>query len=472
MPVTLFATTSKLHKKLAGEYESQRLERAADIVQRNREELAEALAGLRRYHKNGETIPVSDDEEEDPITVAMQRLAGPQRPRHDYIIQGVTQQMGSSAEVCAAVAACLRLKNGTEAVQERAKELREAAKHCLFPVPSPGAAPQDVDGTVEALHRACCREVAAELARLGTAHRLGSPRKPRRVQRRAPHGGYMKKKRARVTWARVHYDEQLWGAYEPCGCQGPCKPETCPCIQSVNFCEKFCGCNCKTCGNRFEGCSCRAAPGGRCARGTCPCIAASRECDPDLCRACFPTLTGQAAPNDACCNMNLRRRGRKRIVMGLSDVQGWGAFLSGSARKGDHLGEYVGELISHEEAERRGKSYDLDDNSYLFDLNKKWVVDAKSKGRTVRFANHSDAANCQTRIFMVDGDHRIAILAKEDLQDGEEIFYNYSYKKETAPSWAKGKQQRPPGGPSSSHSSANPVGAKAAAPSSDSESDF
>ena len=57
MPVTLFATTSKLHKKLAGEYESQRLERAADIVQRNREELAEALAGLRRHRKpSGSTI--------------------------------------------------------------------------------------------------------------------------------------------------------------------------------------------------------------------------------------------------------------------------------------------------------------------------------------------------------------------------------------------------------------------------------
>ena len=57
MPVTLFATTSKLHKKLAGEYESQRLERAADIVQRNREELAEALAGLRRDRKpSGSTI--------------------------------------------------------------------------------------------------------------------------------------------------------------------------------------------------------------------------------------------------------------------------------------------------------------------------------------------------------------------------------------------------------------------------------
>ena len=43
----------------------------------------------------------------------------------------------------------------------------------------------------------------------------------------------------------------------------------------------------------------------------------------------------------------------KKIAMGLSHVAGWGAFLREPARKNELIGEYTGELVDQEEAERR-----------------------------------------------------------------------------------------------------------------------
>lgn len=81
--------------------------------------------------------------------------------------------------------------------------------------------------------------------------------------------------------------------------------------------------------------------------------------------------------------------------MGLSDVQGWGAFVHSGAAQGEFLGEYCGELVDHVEADRRGKVYDRDDNSYLFNLNLDWAIDARLKGNKLRFANHAAKANCR-----------------------------------------------------------------------------
>lgn len=76
---------------------------------------------------------------------------------------------------------------------------------------------------------------------------------------------------------------------------------------------------------------------------------------------------------------------------------GWGAFLGQAARQHDFLGEYVGELLSQAEADRRGKAYDRSNNSYLFGVNSAWVLDAREAGNNLRFANHRSQPNCQTR---------------------------------------------------------------------------
>lgn len=227
--------------------------------------------------------------------------------------------------------------------------------------------------------------------------------------------------------------------YTPCDCQSMCGKQ-CPCLRSGTCCEKYCGCS-KGCKNRFRGCHCAKS---QCRSRQCPCFAADRECDPDVCRNCWVgcgdgTLGGppQIGDNYECRNMKLLLKQQQRVLLGRSDVSGWGAFLKNPVNKNDYLGEYTGELISHREADKRGKIYDREDSSFLFNLNDQYVLDAYRKGDKLKFANHSPTPNCYAKVIMVAGDHRVGIFAKERIAAGEELFYDYRYEPDRAPAWAR-----------------------------------
>ncbi|PIA61090.1 hypothetical protein AQUCO_00300541v1 [Aquilegia coerulea] len=237
---------------------------------------------------------------------------------------------------------------------------------------------------------------------------------------------------------------RLQKQYTPCECQSTCGKQ-CSCVDNGTCCEKYCGCT-KSCKNRFRGCHCAKS---QCRSRQCPCFAANRECDPDVCRNCWVgcgdgSLGEPPARGDGyqCGNMNLLLKQRQKILLAKSNVAGWGAFIKNPVNKNDYLGEYTGEIIGHKEADKRGKIYDRANSSFLFDLDEECVLDAYRKGDKLKFANHSSTPNCFARcwliqVMMVAGDHRVGIFAKERIEPGEELFYDYFYGPDQAPPWAR-----------------------------------
>lgn len=72
--------------------------------------------------------------------------------------------------------------------------------------------------------------------------------------------------------------------------------------------------------------------------------------------------------------------------------RGWGAKTCCPIEKGRFVMEYVGEVITFEEAERRGKQYDKEGATYLFDLDYDsidFTIDATLNGNVSHFLNHS-----------------------------------------------------------------------------------
>ncbi len=91
---------------------------------------------------------------------------------------------------------------------------------------------------------------------------------------------------------------------------------------------------------------------------------------------------------------------------------GLGLFAAEPIAKGTTIIEYVGHRV---------RSTSAIENRYIFNVNKTWDIDGSPRWNTARYINHSCRPNCEA----VNRRGRIFIMAKKNIQPGEELTYHY-----------------------------------------------
>jgi SET domain-containing protein len=107
-----------------------------------------------------------------------------------------------------------------------------------------------------------------------------------------------------------------------------------------------------------------------------------------------------------------------------SPMHGLGAFAVRPIPAGTRLIEYAGERLTPDEADARYPDQPgVPHHTCLFAIDDDIVIDAAVNGNDARFINHSCDPNCDAIVE----DDRIWIETIRDVEQGEELAYDYAF---------------------------------------------
>jgi SET domain-containing protein len=110
-----------------------------------------------------------------------------------------------------------------------------------------------------------------------------------------------------------------------------------------------------------------------------------------------------------------------------SPIHGYGVFALRKIRKGTTVTEYLGDRVSHAEADARYENKAPDDNhTFLFTVDAKTVIDGGVGGNDARYINHACDPNCES----ATAGKRVFIEAIRTIQPGEELAYDYQIQRD------------------------------------------
>jgi hypothetical protein len=111
-----------------------------------------------------------------------------------------------------------------------------------------------------------------------------------------------------------------------------------------------------------------------------------------------------------------------RLQVRASGVHGKGVFALVPIRKDELVVEYVGEVITWDEALRRHPhDPSQPDHTFYFHLSDELVIDGNVDGNASKWINHS----CDPNVEADDESGQVYLMALRDIQPGEELFFDY-----------------------------------------------
>lgn len=155
---------------------------------------------------------------------------------------------------------------------------------------------------------------------------------------------------------------------------------------------------------------------------------------------------GKCSCNRTCQNRVLQNGVRVKLEVFRTEEKGWAVRAGEAILRGTFICEYIGEVLSEQEADKRGNNrhgeegcryfYDIDshinDMSRLVEGQVPYVIDATRYGNVSRFINHSCSPNLINHQVLVESMDcqlaHIGLFANRDISLGEELTYDYRYK--------------------------------------------
>eukprot|EP00903_Cladosiphon_okamuranus_P016857 g15545.t1 len=170
----------------------------------------------------------------------------------------------------------------------------------------------------------------------------------------------------------------------------------------------------------FEEHECNCVPVGgdpnapTCYDDQCHNYATMQECRKDSC-------------HPGCRNQRIQKRENAKVEVFEAAGKGMGLKLLEPVSKGQFIAEYVGEIITRKELNKRMISSAGTRKLYMMQLGDNTYLDAKRKGGIARFVNHSCDPTCRLEQWTAMGQPRCAVFSLRGMEAGEELSFDYQW---------------------------------------------